>query len=63
LSAEAESEAQEEGAKWVGRLLEIVGLEVMAEGVRAGKPSESWRERVTDCWSCNTEAIRVHDWL
>ena len=31
-----ESETQEKGTKWVGiGLLEIVGLEVMAEGVRA----------------------------
>jgi len=30
-------------------LLEIAGLEVMAEGVRAGTHSESWRERVPDC--------------
>jgi len=31
----AESEAQEEGARWFESLLEIVGLEVMAE-VQAG---------------------------
>jgi len=29
-------------------LLEIVGLEVVGEGVRAGTHSESWRERVPD---------------
>ena len=37
---EAESKAQEEGAKWVGRPAGNIGswgLEVMAEGVRAGK--------------------------
>jgi len=33
-SAEAESEAQEEGAKWAGRPLEIMGLEIMAESVK-----------------------------
>jgi len=36
-------------------LLEIVGLEVMAEGVRAGTHSEGCRERIPDCMSCNTE--------
>ena len=34
-------------------LLEIVGLEVMAEGVRAGTHSEGWRERIPDSRSCN----------
>jgi len=33
-AAKAVSEMQEEDAKWAGRLLEIVGLEVMMEGVR-----------------------------
>ena len=37
MSAEAQ---EEEGAKCVGRLLEIVGLEVMVEGVRVGTHSE-----------------------
>jgi len=32
-----------------------VGLEVMAEGVRAGTHLESWRERVPDCRSCDAE--------
>jgi len=36
-------------------LLEIVGLEVMAEGVRAGTHSESWRERVPHCRICDAE--------
>ena len=36
-------------------LLEIVGLDVMAEGVRAGTHSEDWRERIPDCRSCNAE--------
>ena len=31
MSVEAESEAQEEGAKWVEGLMEIVGLEVTAK--------------------------------
>ena len=34
-------------------LLEIVGLQIMAEGVRAGTHLEGWRERVPDCRSCN----------
>ena len=36
-------------------LLQIVGLEVVAEGVRAGTHSESWRQRVPDCRSSDTE--------
>jgi len=36
LSAEAESEVHEEGAKRAGRFAEIAGLEVMAESIRAG---------------------------
>jgi len=36
-------------------LLEIVGLEVTAEGIKAGTHSESWRQRVTDCMSCNVK--------
>jgi len=36
-------------------LLEIVGLEVMSEGVRAGRHSEGWRERVPNSRSCNAE--------
>jgi len=32
-------------------LLEIVGLEVTAAGVRA----ESWRERVPDCRTCDAK--------
>ena len=36
-------------------LLEIVGLEMMVEGVRAGTYSESWRGRVPDYKSCNAE--------
>jgi len=40
-SAKAETEAQEEGAKWVEDLLEIVGLGVMAEGI--GAAVHIWR--------------------
>jgi len=36
-------------------LLEIVGIEVMAEGVRAATHLEGWRERIPDCRSCNAE--------
>jgi len=37
-------------------LLEIVGLEVMADSVRAGTHSEGWKETVPDCSrSCNTK--------
>jgi len=39
----------------LGGLLEILGLEVMAEGVRAGTNSEGWRQRVPDCRSCDVE--------
>jgi len=38
-------------------LLEIVGLEVMAEGVRAGTHSEGWRQRIPDCRSGNAETV------
>ena len=34
-------------------LLEMMGLEVMAEGARAGTHLEGWRERIQDCRSCN----------
>jgi len=36
-------------------LLEIVGVEVMAEDVRAGTHLEGWRKRIPDCGSCNAE--------
>jgi len=36
-------------------MLEIVGLEVTVESVKAGTLSESWRERVPDCRSCSAE--------
>ena len=38
-------------------LLEIVGLEVTAEGVRIGTHSESWRERILYCRSCDAETV------
>lgn len=41
-------EAQEEGASRLEGLLEIVGLEVTAESVRAGTHSEIWRKGVPD---------------
>jgi len=41
----------------LGGLLETVGLEVVAEGVRAVTHSESWRERVSDCGSCDAETV------
>jgi len=34
-------------------LLKIVCLEVMAEGIRAGKYLEGKRKRIPDCRSCN----------
>jgi len=34
---------------WLGDLLEIVGVEVMAEGVGAGTHSEGWRHRISNC--------------
>jgi len=37
--------------------LEIVGLEVMAEGIWAGTHLEVWRERIPDCSSCNAETV------
>jgi len=36
-------------------LLEILGLKVMAEGVRAGTHSKGWRQRIPDSRSCNAE--------
>jgi len=36
-------------------MMEIVGLEVMAEGIRVGTHSEGCRERIPDCKSCNAE--------
>jgi len=43
------------GTKWVGRQLEVVGLELMAESIMAGTHSKSRRERVPDYRSSNTE--------
>jgi len=45
------------GASGLEDLLEIVGLEVTAEGVRTGTHSEGLRERIPDCRSCNTESM------
>jgi len=43
---------------WVEGLREIVGLEVIAKSVRAGRPthSESWWERVPDIRNRNCDA-------
>jgi len=38
-------------------LLEIVGLQIMAEGVRAGTHLEGWRERISNCSSHNAETM------
>jgi len=44
------------GTKWVGEgQLEVVGLELMAKGIMAGTLSKSWKERVPDFRTCNTE--------
>ena len=43
-------------------LLEIVGLEVMAEGVRAGTHSEDWRERIPGCRSCTSYLRGLSCW-
>jgi len=40
-------------------VLEIVGFEVMVEGVRAGTHSEGWRERISHYMSCSTETVVV----
>jgi len=44
-----------------GLLLEIIllGLEVTAEGVSVGTLLEHWRERISDCRSCNAEIINI----
>jgi len=39
-------------------LLEIVGLEMMAEGIRAGTHLTRWRERVPASRSCSAETGR-----
>jgi len=36
--------------------LEIVGFDVMIQCVRAGADSDSWRERIPGCRSCDTKA-------
>ena len=40
-------------------LLEIMGLEMMVEGVRADTHSEGWRDRIPDCRSCVTETVGI----
>ena len=41
---------------WKG-LLEIWGLEVMAECVRAGTHLQSWREKIPDCRSSDVDYV------
>jgi len=43
-------------------LLEIVGCEVMAEGIRTGIHLEGWREKNSDCGSCNFETAGAKRW-
>jgi len=43
----------------VGGLPEILGLEVMTEGISTGTTSESWREGVPDFMGCNAETIGI----
>jgi len=40
---------------WLEGQLEVVGLELMAEGIMAGTHSKRWTERVPYFRSCNTE--------
>jgi len=56
-SAVAESEALDKALSGSERLLEIVGLEVMAED--NGTHSEGWRERVPDCIGAATLKLRA----
>ena len=44
---------------WKEGLLEIGSFEMTTKGVGSGTLSKSWRERVTDFRSCNTEAAGV----
>ena len=47
--------AREEALSVLEGLLEVVGLELMAESIMAGTHSKSQRERVPDFRSSNTE--------
>ena len=47
--------AREEALSELENQLEVVGLELMAESIMAGTHSKSWRERVPDFRSYNTE--------
>ena len=40
-------------------LLEISGVQVMGEGVRAGTHLAGWSERMPDCKSCNAETMGI----
>jgi len=48
---------KKKGTKCVGRLLEIVGIDVMAVSVGTGTHLESWRKRkrVSEFISCNAK--------
>jgi len=39
----------------IGRLLEVVGLEVTSEGIRTVAGSESWRDGVSYVGGCSPE--------
>jgi len=39
-------------------LLEVVGLEIMVEGIRADTYSDNWRKTIPDRRSCDTENFR-----
>jgi len=57
--------AREEALSGLEGLLEVVDLELMAEGIMAGTHSKSRRERVPDFRSCNTETagLTVIQWI
>ena len=49
--------ARKEALSGFEGLMEVVGLELMAEGIMAGTHSKSRRERVPNFRSCNTETV------
>jgi len=57
-SAEAKSEAQEKGAKWVGKPAGN-GFEMIVEDVRAGTHSYGWRERINTAGIQKVEDTQV----
>ena len=46
-----------EGLSRLEGQLEMVGLKLMVEGIRAGTHSEGRRERILDYRSCNAETV------